>query len=432
MKKLLLSLIILLSACAAEPFEESDIIIEETPTTPYILTQTYKSSTLNHEWNSGYFNELTMNWEHAFRRAFTYVDFDKDGDMDIFAEVDDYVTEGAVQWNTLYILENLGNNEWKSNLDVIPIQTGVFYRRLDAADIDNDGDIDIVGFVAQEPVYGDYYPRVGGVDLYRNENGVFVYENIVPYEENWEIWFHGGALADVNGDGWVDIVGSASIPRIYLNKGEGEFDYNDWFEVGKKWGDGGINWGGVHIWNVHFADLNNDGLLDMIGGINKNTDKFFNFEDNNIEKFNRNFEIYYNTGVYPYFDTNPYYLGTDYYSDDIEEVFTDANDIAVIDYNNDGYVDIFTVESKSWRYSYDGVYQYHQNNGDGTFTIKNDIFGEKENEVFGSEEGGQVWNIKAWDIDNDNEIELLIENWKYTGFNIWDKKTDGKLKKSTY
>jgi len=72
------------------------------------------------------------------------------------------------------------------------------------------------------------------------------------------------------------------------------------------------------------------------------------------------------------------------------------------------------------------------------FIIKdNSSFGEWDWDLLANE-----WNVDQladwgidipnFDIDNDNEIELLIENWKYTGFNIWDKKTDGKLKKSTY
>jgi len=445
MKRLFL-LLLLLTSCTKEELEnfewgfrygnssKKEEVLDSVVNATYQYTpqQIYKNSTQNHELNDGYFNELTMKWEYAFRPAFTYVDFDKDGDMDIFAKVEDYIKDGDIQWNSLYVLENLGNNQWKNNFDLIPEQKGVFYRRLKAADIDNDGDIDIVGFVAQEPAFGDYYPNIGGVDLFRFEDGIFKYENIVPYEENIDIWFHGGALADVNNDGWVDIIGSSTTPRIYLNRGGGVFYPNEYFDIGKKWGDGGTSWGGVHIWNLDFADLNNDGLLDMIGGLAKNEDFFFDFEGNDMEEFQKTTEIYYNTGTYPFYDVEPYYLGTDYYTDKIEDSFPTSNDVAIIDYNGDGYLDIFTAESKAWKFSRDGVFQYHQNNGDGTFSVRNDVFKYGDNELFESFEGGQIWDIKAFDINNDGNSELLIENWKYAGFNIWHQNSEGKLTRGVY
>jgi len=458
-----LLLTILFTACSPDVIEYYDIetkldevvLVDETtvdvdttqtktPTSPIYQT-IYKSSTLNHEWNSGYFNELTMKWDYAFNPSFTYLDYDNDGDMDIFAKVEDNIQSGPVQLNTLYLMINQGNGKWETKLDVIPEQKGVFYRQLMPADIDNDGDMDVVGFIADEPMYGNTHPQTGGVDLFRFEDGIYYYENIVPHEVNNEVWFHGGALADINNDGWVDIIGSSGVPKVYLNKGDGSFDSNDWFEVAGDWFGTKKTLGpAVAMWDLDFVDLNNDGLLDLIGTVNKNKDSFFNHPGNTTNEYQVTTEIYYNTGTYPYYNDNePYRLDSDYLTDVFEDMFSDVNDHAFIDYNKDGFVDIFTISSTHWAFKKDGVVQYHQNNGDGTFSIHNDIFKEGENELFvskvtnptghfGEGEGGQVWHIKAWDIDNDGDIELLIEGWKYMGFNIWDINSDGKLIQTIY
>jgi len=440
-----LLLIILFTACSPDEIEIYDDISQDTTLSePIKIPQKiYNSSTLNHEWNSGYFNELTMDSPYNFFAAFTYLDYDEDGDMDVFAKVENVGHEHEI--NTLFLLINEGNGEWTPKFDAIPKQTGIFYRRLTTADIDNDGDMDVVGFVADEPMYGNNNPRNGGVDLFRFEDGIFTYENIVPYEVKIDTWFHGGELADINNDGLVDIIGSNHKPTVYLNKGNGIFDSREYFNVGHLWnGDekGGDN--GVQVYDMEFVDLNNDGLLDMVCAPFKNPHFFFANSKNDMENYQIGTEIYYNTGVYPYYDsTSPYTLGSDYLTENVENAFCDVNDHAFIDYNNDGFVDIFTVSSTSWTYKKEGLVQYYENNGDGTFTVNNDIFVDGHNELFKENfpnptgtnmygEGGRVWHIKAWDINNNGNIELLIEQWGLMGFNMWYKDPTGKLRQSTY
>lgn len=144
-------------------------------------------------------------------------------------------------------------------------------------DYDDDGRPDLY-------VANDFY---GPDRLYRNKGGGALEEvtrEILPYVP----WFSMGTdVADVNNDGLLDLMGSdmAGSNHYKAKVGMGDMDKNSWFlttsrppqymrnalylnagagrflEVAQMAGVAGTDW----TWSLKFADLDNDGLVDLYG-----------------------------------------------------------------------------------------------------------------------------------------------------------------------
>mgnify|MGYP000556915927 FL=1 len=72
-------------------------------------------------------------------------------------------------------------------------------------------------------------------------------------------------------------------------------------------------------------------------------------------------------------------------------------------------------------YLEDAALEYHENNGDSSFTLNNDIFVNGQNKF----DTGGNW-FKVWDVNGDGKKEILVETYDRLGFNAWKKNTDGK------
>jgi hypothetical protein len=233
--------------------------------------------------------------------AYAFLDFDKDGDSDfIFAS-----TSYTEEHKSIYVIENKGNNNWalfkklpgfiwprkgvladvdkngyldfivadqgydyppypgaeigivyffKDRVEVKVIPNSLAYNHtISAADIDNDGDIDLVT-----------------VDhVYRNNNGEFVREdNLSVQQQNG--YYH-LELMDLNQDGNVDLIagnaenfvnknGVRNYTRVFWNKGDGKFRYDNATELPIAGGDDTFGM----VDDFDFLDFNNDGKLDLI------------------------------------------------------------------------------------------------------------------------------------------------------------------------
>ncbi|QEG34103.1 CRTAC1 family protein [Bythopirellula goksoeyrii] len=128
-------------------------------------------------------------------------------------------------------------------------------RSASLADIDNDGDLDLM-----------FQGSVGAHQLFRNNfvgSGVLTYTNItntIPTGDLGPSW--SAAWGDYDGDGLVDIfIGQSNIGGsgdVLKNNGVGGFS-NESISTG-------LNDPGFHQ-NVAWADINNDGLLDLLIGM---------------------------------------------------------------------------------------------------------------------------------------------------------------------
>jgi enediyne biosynthesis protein E4 len=139
-------------------------------------------------------------------------DFDNDGDIDLFVGIRLQPFAYGVPVNG-YLLENDGHGNFK---DVTAIRApglkGIgMITDMAWADVDNDGDLDMV-------IVGDWMP----LKVFINDHGTFTDESEKYGLLNTEGWWHTIVAKDLNGDGKIDFVlgnhGLNSFFKASVNK----------------------------------------------------------------------------------------------------------------------------------------------------------------------------------------------------------------------
>lgn len=433
--------ILIVSSCSKDELYDnvSDNSVNVDPPKTLITPPIYPTSIQNNEWNSGWYTTI-YDWagnggtsQVIFMVSGTFIDFDKDGDVDVFVAAEQVHDDTGYRIGQNYplILENQGVKDgikqWKTRMDLVETPyknaNGRNYRKLTSADIDNDGDLDIVAFNAEDPQVLNSFRIMGGIDIFRNNNGKFVFEEVVPYQEGHNTYFHGGTLGDVNNDGWVDIIGGGTSPKVYLNN-SGKFE-NTFFEP-TMFKEGFYDV--ADIYSIEIFDINQDGYNDLLVGAAKKPWSPFYSLVYTMEDFGRNSEIYFGKAEYPYFETYPSIrlepeINYAIYGSRMTEYTFDANmDWVVTDFDNDGDYDIFTGSMKPQGIENNTI-TYYEN-------IDNKEWVESNDKVF--VQGQQYFDknlswIKVWDIDGDGKKEILIEaSSRNPNFNAWKQNSEGK------
>jgi enediyne biosynthesis protein E4 len=312
--------------------------------------------------------------------------------------------------------------------------------------------------------------------LYLNE-GDFQFNDIsevagILGEKKWK---SGSAIADVNGDGWLDIYVCATIAQdsalrenmLFINQGLNSDGVPTFKDEARKYGvaDNG------HSSNAGFFDYDNDGDLDLYvltnyrdkaipmmyhpiikDGSAINNDRLYrNNGDGTFTNVTREAGVLYEgygLGL-AFFDVNKdgkndIYVGNDYLTNDLLYVnkgdgtfsqdiklaikhqsrFSMGNDIG--DINNDGYLDIITVDMlpetnlrkktviggtgyvqniNDSKFGYTPQYVRNMlqlNNGDGTFSEIGQLAGVYQTEW--------SWSPLFADFDNDGFKDLVVTN----------------------
>lgn len=180
-----------------------------------------------------------------------FFDANADGKPDL------YVASGGNEYNQgdahlkdrLYI--NNGNGRFLKSNNALPDNS---YNKssVSIADVDNDGDLDIFcGTLADAHAFG--VPQTS--HLLTNKNGQFsiAAKNVIDLDSIGIVT--AGAFADVNNDGWKDLVvtGEWMPVTIFINQ-EGKFKRND---IPASTG----------LWQTVFThDVNGDGNMDILAG----------------------------------------------------------------------------------------------------------------------------------------------------------------------
>ncbi len=276
----------------------------------------------------------------------TVADYDGDGDQDIY-----FGTSSERPDNRPFLL----NNELGKFNDVAE-SAGITHTGSENAaifaDYDNDGHLDL------------YVVRKTGNLLYKNDgDGKFsdvtkVSGTGIKESGNSVIFF------DPDQEGDLDIYLSNSGPnKLFRNNADGTFT-----EMAEKMG---ITGGDADSRNAVFADFDDDGDIDLFVA-NSNAENIF-FDNLREGKFKN---ITSTAGLSGNITTSNVALG---------------------DYNNDGYPDLFIPDAKGKNSAI-----YH-NNGNKTF-----IKDTKNNAVFKSMDNLSTQDARFFDFDNDGALDLLV------------------------
>ena len=285
-------------------------------------------------------------------------------------------------------------------------------------DYDHDGYTDVLIQCYHKWMDGEDVAGERLVALYHNNgDGTFTQANVfkpIPFEQNQKPadlfeanvesgqmepnmkakpMSHGAlAFADLNGDGWLDIITTgwsndddAISLYIYENKQDGTFE-----EVNLE----GKSFAAVYESELQVADMNNDGWLDIVI-----------FGTQSGEGMPKAGDVYLNDGDGEFnFTRSSVGQGNGLYG-------ASAAYANLVDINHDGLVDVFSygwtdVDEKDW-----GA-RLHTQNTDGTFSLDYD-FGNPNTAY-----------LTLGDVNGDGALDVSGDYW--FDFGIWENQlTDG-------
>lgn len=192
-------------------------------------------------------------------------DYDGDGDIDVF------VPTGLGYANQLYV--NQGNGVFVDSAVAKGLGATENYRGALWFDYDGDHDLDLLVVSDNFRLFSGYTMET--FRLYRqNADGSFTERSgdaglgglLYPISYASVTHVGGVSAADLNGDGWVDLLVSFWQPNslgasihVYFNDGDGTF--SDWTL------SSGMNPVGRSHWQPVIHDFNRDGLLDVFEAI---------------------------------------------------------------------------------------------------------------------------------------------------------------------
>lgn len=182
--------------------------------------------------------------------AYTYGDFDGDGDEDVFVTAN-YFTEETTPVE-LYFNDGNGNFRLDNSFFEGSIPELVHPRKAITGDFNGDGRLDI--FIAATGYDKPPFPGEANVLLLSTENGLRQAEGL----DHLVGYHHGAASADIDNDGDLDIfvTDTNNDPFFLINDGDGNFSHDvDVLpsEINTK-----------QIYTTELVDVDNDGYPDLL------------------------------------------------------------------------------------------------------------------------------------------------------------------------
>ncbi|MBK6913371.1 MAG: VCBS repeat-containing protein [Ignavibacteriales bacterium] len=276
----------------------------------------------------------------------SFVDFNKDG-------LDD-ITLGTEGGNNIEIFRNKTPRDFKNVVTRLGLSETSSSRTIIWVDYDNDGDKDL--FIANADNVSHLYRR--------DSPSSFTDVTATSGLSTANVSTMSAAWADYDNDGWLDVYIGNRVNSLgnylYHNNGDGTFT-----DVTTTAGVSNFD---VLNLTVTWLDFNNDGYQDI-------------YLANDFEQGNTLFK---NNGDGTFADVSV--------SSGADLHFA-AMGLAVGDYNNDGFVDIYVSNSPVGN----GLLK---NNGDGTFTDVASSLGLLINKI--------CWGGNFVDYDNDGDLDLFV------------------------
>ncbi len=188
-----------------------------------------------------------------FIEAYTYGDFDGDGDEDIFVAPGNFSINETTPVE-IYFNDGNGNFRLDNSFFEGSIPELVHARKAITGDFNGDGRLDI--FVAGSGFDEPPFPGEASVLLLSTENGLRQVEGL----DHLVGYHHGAAAADIDNDGDLDIfvTDTNNDPFFLINDGDGVFSH-DVNMLPSEIND-------LQIYTSELVDVDNDGYPDLVVG----------------------------------------------------------------------------------------------------------------------------------------------------------------------
>lgn len=183
----------------------------------------------------------------VMRGSIAFSDVDNDGDNDVLITGLTNPTIGGVDAHIARLYSNNGAGRFTEVTNTI--FTGVRYSSVAFADVDGDGDSDVL-------IAGQSWPDYeSSTKLYTNNGGTFTENSTVHFDA---IIYASFDFSDVDGDGDSDVLisgynGIERIAKLYVNDGLATFTELP-----------GTSFKGVSYGSIAFSDMDGDGDSDLL------------------------------------------------------------------------------------------------------------------------------------------------------------------------
>ncbi len=308
----------------------------------------------------------------TFVHAIAYADFDNDGDEDVF------ISSGDGTHNTtpveMYLSDGSGNFTLDLTIFDGEIPEAVHPRKALIGDFNGDNLPDI--FVIGHGYDGPPWPGEPPLLILSSPSG---FQNISGIE-GYVGFHHGGASADIDADGDLDIfVADDFQPFFLINDGSGNFTYNILKVPDNDWIDHPL----FTTFTAELIDVDKDDYIDLLV--------------EGPEQDGMDTTIHWGSSTYTYTSSNKTVLPSVIGKSEVLDI--DADDI-----DNDGDKDIIVTRTS---YNYDGYYiQIIVNEGSRQFSDKT-----SERIVNGSNDRSEWidW-IRLQDYNNDGYLDIIVDD----------------------
>jgi hypothetical protein len=305
----------------------------------------------------------------SLRDAIAYIDANGDGITDVFMATGDFQIQGDV--NCILAIndgsENFTNSTSFFN-DNMPKANHA--RKSIVADFNKDGLDDI--FVFDHGFDGNPFPGNNPKLIVQNSVGSFTWSKLIDQTG----FHHGGASADIDNDGDLDVFVAGFEPFFYVNDGTGSFEM-----VTNRF-DRSIS----KIFSAELIDIDKDGFVDLLAGAH--------------EHEGDETSIYWGSSS-----------GT--YNTDLRTIIPALNDYGTIldfdaeDFDNDGDRDLVINRTGGGNSNFyiGSRIQLLTNNGNRSFS-------DQTNKIDNPGADTDIWFpwLRVQDIDSDGDLDIFPDD----------------------
>jgi hypothetical protein len=215
--------------------------------------------------------------------------------------------------------------------------------------------------------------------------------------------FSRAAFADVDGDGDLDVM--VNGPALFLNNGNGVFSSAPatWLEGVVGGSNGGV-----------FADYDNDGDPDYFATGHNPKDQLLRNEGDHFV------DVTAESGI----DDTQYLIC----GEEEGELPAPTEAAAWVDYNNDGWLDLFQGNFICWEPGMGARDILWRNNGDGTFTDVTTETGASKGQIPGKASRG----VAPADANGDGIVDIHVTNYRLHKNLYYESQGNGLYKERSY